>query len=256
MVHSWPGGHSFKYNNGQSWDSFYAWDLYHSLDARVNFLNLFACSNARYTDANYMAGVYVMAGSWGLGALGSTKTGSMLCFENFYDPLGKGYTMGEAYMLWFDDMARDGFELWEQLWFYGMTLVGDPTLRPALPPDIETPLPISDLVITATSDSVYLEWSPTTDNLWVDHYIIYGFNKAFHEVKEIDSLGVAISPGYAEAIPAGDSTGAYYLVRARDGAGNLADDSNRVGLFTFQAGAVPTYPIDLLREETRVNVFR
>jgi len=236
MVHSWPGGHSFKYNNGWNWDTFYASDLYYTVDAQANFYNLFACSNARYTDANYMAGIYVMAGTWGVGALGSTKTGSMLDFEYFYDALGAGSTMGGAYLQWFQFEANGGFDLWQQQWFYGMTLIGDPTLRPAMPADDEPPLPVSDLCVDISSDSVHLSWSPITDNLWVDHYVIYRFNAPYQNVTQEDSLAAVTGTGYTDAISTGDTSSYYYLIRARDGAGNLASDSNRVGLekYLFQ----------------------
>jgi len=236
MVHSWPGGHSFKYNNGWNWDTFYASDLYYEVDARANFYNLFACSNARYTDANYMAGIYVMAGTWGVGALGSTKTGSMLDFEYFYDALGAGSTMGGAYLQWFQFEANGGFDLWQQQWFYGMSLIGDPTLRPAMPADDEPPLPVSDLSIEISTDSVNLSWSPTMDNLWVDHYTIYRFNEPYRNVTQEDSLAAVTGTGYTDAISTGDTSSYYYLIRARDGAGNLASDSNRVGFekYLFQ----------------------
>lgn len=241
MVHSWPGGHSFKYNNGQSWDTFYAWDLFHTMDAEVHFLNLFACSNARYTDANYMAGVYVMAGSTGLGAIGSTKTGSMLFFEEFYEVLGNGGTLGEAYLDWFQKMAEDGFEPWQRDWFYGMTIIGDPTLRITLDLDDEPPTLITDLSISVDQDSLCLQWSPATDNVWIDHYVVYRFEEAFQLVGAHDSLATVLEVSFWDRLPGESTFPVYYLVRARDGAGNLADDSNRVGVTNYDLGIrVPT----------------
>jgi hypothetical protein len=234
FVHSWPLGHTFKYNNGQNWDTFYGWDLYHSMDAKANFYNLFACSNARYTDANYMSGVYVMAGTWGLGAVGSTKSGSMLDFEDFYAPLGQGYTLGEAYLEWFQGRAWNGFDPGERAWFYGMTLTADPTLRPALPPDVDPPTAVTDLAISFSPDSVHLAWSPASDDLWLDHYVVYRFREAWKEVGAGDSVAVVSEPGYTEAPPLGFFQGTYYVVRACDGAGNLAPESNRVGAFSYQ----------------------
>ncbi len=233
FVHSWPRGHSFKYDNGQSWESFYAWDLFHSMDAKANFYNLFACSNARYTDANYMSGVYVMAGTWGLGAVGSTKSGSMLSFEDFYEPLGEGATLGDAYLQWFQAMAWNGFEPWERAWFYGMTLTGDPTLLPSLPEDLAPPSAVTDLSITAVGDSVWLSWSPAHDDLWLDHYVVYRFDHAHAEVGPADSVATTSETSYGEEPPLGFLLGTYYMVRARDGAGNLAADSNRVGSFGY-----------------------
>jgi len=97
-------------------------------DPVAYFYNLFACSNARYVETDYMAGWYVLCDTYGLAALGSTKTGSMLDFEEFYGPLGLGMTLGESFMDWFSAMAENGFSESEACWFYGMTLCGDPSL--------------------------------------------------------------------------------------------------------------------------------
>ncbi|MDZ7376468.1 MAG: VWA domain-containing protein, partial [candidate division KSB1 bacterium] len=126
-AHSWPGGHGFKYNNGTNWDYVYVNDV-RTIDPLAYFYNLFACSNARYIEENYMAGWYIFMDSYGLGAVGSTKTGSMLSFEDFYDPLAEGATLGDAFKNWFTKRAEGGFEDWEQAWFYGMTYLGDPAL--------------------------------------------------------------------------------------------------------------------------------
>jgi hypothetical protein len=100
-----------------------------AIDPVAYFYNLYACSNARYTSLNYMAGWYVFCQAYGLAALGSTKTGSMLEFDDFYPSLGEQEPIGEAYYDWFIAQAEYGFEDWEQCWYYGMTLIGDPTLR-------------------------------------------------------------------------------------------------------------------------------
>jgi len=126
FAHSWPQGHTFKYNNGNFWSYFYSYEI-PTIDPVGNFYNLFACSNARYTESQYSAGMYTFQNSYGLGALGSTKTGSMLEFQYFYNPLSWGYCLGDAFSSWFDTMG----EAWgdtSRSWFYGMTLIADPTL--------------------------------------------------------------------------------------------------------------------------------
>jgi hypothetical protein len=125
-VHSWPGGHAFK-NPDEVWDYTYVSEL-ETIEPVALFYNLFACSNARYIESDYMAGWYIFLKDYGLGALGSAKTGSMLNFEDFYGPFGQGRTIGAAFQQWFIDQAAGGFEDWEISWFYGMTLQGDPTL--------------------------------------------------------------------------------------------------------------------------------
>lgn len=130
--HSWPGGHAMKYNNGQSWDYFYA-DQIAGLDPQASFYNLFACSNVRFVERGYCGGCYVFQTSTGLGAVGSTKTGSMLRFEDFYFALGEGRPLAEALIIWFYWRMIDGVEPWERSWFYGMCLVGDGTLKARVP---------------------------------------------------------------------------------------------------------------------------
>ena len=119
-----------------------------AIDPAAYFYNLFACSNARYIEYNYMAGWYIFCQEYGLAALGSTKTGSMLDFDYFYAPFGEGKPIGEAFRDWFAMIADYGFDEWETCWFYGMTLIGDPTLvrqrDPAAPGVFITPVVLSE----------------------------------------------------------------------------------------------------------------
>ena len=104
-----------------------------AIDPTTLFYNLFACSNCRYTSTNYMGGRYIFTPTYGLAAVGSTKTGSMLYFSDFYSELGKRVrnNLGDAYKVWFDSaIPSSSAEYYEYMrsWFYGMTLLGDPTL--------------------------------------------------------------------------------------------------------------------------------
>ncbi len=129
FAHSWPGGHQFKYNNGSSYDYFYS-GSYTTKNPPSNFYNFFACSFARYTSSGYGAGRAIFNQSYGIGAIGSTKTGSMLDFEYFYQPLANGKTIGEAFKDWFNYIISGGVTFSELCWHYGMTLLGDPFIRP------------------------------------------------------------------------------------------------------------------------------
>jgi hypothetical protein len=130
-AHSSPGGHSISAPSGGEWiPSAYLRD---TNPPNAYFYNLFACSNALFTQADYMAGWYIFdkaGGSTcsGLAAVGSTKTGSMLLFENFYGPMGSGKTIGAAFVDWWTALGAD-HDLGERRWYYGMTLLGDPTLN-------------------------------------------------------------------------------------------------------------------------------
>lgn len=97
-------------------------------DPPVLFYNLFSCGPGRFTDDDYLAGAYIFNTSWGLITVASSKSGSMLNFQDFTAPLGAGESLGTAFHAWFD--AQAPFELWEREWYYGMVLNGDPTLRP------------------------------------------------------------------------------------------------------------------------------
>ena len=131
-AHSSPGGHSFKVPGASSeWvPNTYLRDVN---PPNAFFYNLFACSNALFTQADYMAGWYIFdktGGSTcnGLAAVGSTKTGSMLTFENFYAPMGNGKVIGDAFVDWWKALGTS-HDLGMRQWFYGLTLLGDPTLN-------------------------------------------------------------------------------------------------------------------------------
>jgi hypothetical protein len=130
-AHSNSHMHGFLFNQSQHWSWFSNYQL-KALDPPALFYNLFACSNARYVESDYMGGWYIFADTYGLAAIGSTKTGSMLHFQEFYYPLGRGSCLGAAFLDWFLAIAQNGFDQGEIDWFYGMTLLGDPTLRPHL----------------------------------------------------------------------------------------------------------------------------
>ncbi len=97
----------------------------------VGFYNLFNCSGSRFTTENYLGGWYIFQDSRGLGSVGSTKTGSMLSFDYYYNSWAAGNSFGKAFLDWFEQVSSDGFADWEICWFYGMTLCGDPTLTPS-----------------------------------------------------------------------------------------------------------------------------
>ncbi len=130
FAHSSPGLHQFAYDSGSSHDYYYSTE-YTSQDPPANFYNFFCCSFGRYTTGGYGAGRSVFTQSHGLGAIASTKTGSMLEFTPFYQSLAQGKSLGQAFGDWFEHITQDGVTFDELCWHYGMTLLGDPFLRPA-----------------------------------------------------------------------------------------------------------------------------
>ena len=126
FVHSGPGTHYWEQGPTTTWD-----ELVPALP-QAHFYNLFACSNCRFTTVHCMGSVYAFCTSTGLASVGSTKSGAMLSFTQFYEPLGDGASLGEAYRDWWDYIAQGGLSPSERSWHLGMVLLGDPTLMPAM----------------------------------------------------------------------------------------------------------------------------
>ena len=130
FAHSWPGGHQFVFNNGNQHDYYYSFE-YIAQNPPTNFYNFFACSFSRYTTNGYGGGQAIFNDAYGVGSIGSTKTGSMLDFQYFYRPLSEDKTLGEAFKYWFDCIYDSvGMNFDRLCWHYGMTLLGDPFLKP------------------------------------------------------------------------------------------------------------------------------
>jgi hypothetical protein len=156
-------------------------------DPPVLFYNLFACGPGRYTDENYLAGAYIFHTTYGLITVASSKSGSMLNFNDFTEPLGKGSSIGEAFQKWFEKQVP--FELWEQEWYYGMCIFGDPTLRilkldnyPPYKPEITGPskgVPGKEYTFQINNvedldgDAIYCywDWGNSNNSGWKGPYI-------------------------------------------------------------------------------------
>lgn len=107
---------------------------YAEIDPNALFYQLFVCRSARYTKPNYLAGSIVFKTTQGLLAIGSTKLGSMLMYWTFYEAIAEGRTVGDAFQKWFTKWGEGRFGMSEtgyigRKWFYGLTIIGDPTLR-------------------------------------------------------------------------------------------------------------------------------
>ncbi|MCP4646255.1 MAG: hypothetical protein GY852_00780, partial [bacterium] len=153
MAHSCPWGHTFKQPSGMA-GTVMAPEI-----AQVNpntaFLQLFSCSNARWTETGCLGNWYLFGTDMGLLISGAAKTGSMLDFEYFYNPVGSGSTFGEAFRTWWQYEAQGGFSADERAWFYGNALLGDPTLKPvgasSLNAGVESEYSSTDVFSVSTS---------------------------------------------------------------------------------------------------------
>ncbi len=86
----------------------------------------------------------------------------MLNFQQFYTPQGNGDSMGQAFLQWFDSnaVATDNpAQDWKLDWFYGMTMQGDPTLRP------DSIKPQKENIINGTPGDDLLIGTPNNDRI-------------------------------------------------------------------------------------------
>ena len=150
--HGNPGGHTFKIPDNV-WDGSVLSSDYRSINPPTFFYNFFVCSGARFTTSNYLAGSSIF-NDYGLLAVGSTKTGSMLQYDEFYDPISEEKCIGEAFKEWFTQWGETS-----RCWYYGMAVIGDPTLRvqtkPVTSNTSATPNPTNcapNVTLTATVD--------------------------------------------------------------------------------------------------------
>ena len=123
-AHSSPWGHTFKVPPDNYSGTVFNYEIF-VLEPHAHFYNLFSCSGTRYIEPNCIANWYIFQQNYGLLVVGSSKTGSMLYFDDFYSAIGAGHNIGDAFKIWFNlhgEQSRD--------WFYGLNLIGDPTLHP------------------------------------------------------------------------------------------------------------------------------
>ena len=183
-AHSSPYGHSFTVPGAISE---HIPNTYFRDENPANsfFYNLFACSNARFTTAEYMGGWYIFdkpggfSGN-GLTAIGSTKAGSMLMFENFYGPMADGKVIGDALVDWWDSLGNT-HDNYMKSWFYGLVLLGDPTLNwwsGVVPKPFQ---PYNGQVFNHYPRQTNFKWEPVNlPNTTVRYYVEID---AFHAVK-------------------------------------------------------------------------
>lgn len=168
MSHSSPWGHTFKSGGG------YSGTVTAPEIAEINpptvFVQLFACSNCRWTEPNCLGNWYLFGEDHCLLAVGSTKTGSMLEFEEFYLPLGAGTPPGPAFRDWMNEVG-----IGDPAWHYGCVLLGDPTIRPmgsgaaaALPQGHgQTPDATCIQVSTSQHSDCYPSTATSGEDVWI-----------------------------------------------------------------------------------------
>lgn len=205
-AHSNPLSHHFTVSNDSSVLENGVIDVRYIKDQnppQAYFYNLFACTNALFTYPNYMAGWYIFEKSNsgilpGLAAIGSTKSGSMLFFENFYRKMGEGKTIGEAFTEWWKCLGSDHSNA-EMGWFYGLVLLGDPTLNwwtGAVPKPIR---PFEGQVFSHYPRKTRIEWTPI---------ILEGVSVEYHV--EVDAYHAKVGGKWAIETDLGINAGDAY----------------------------------------------
>jgi len=121
---------SFDYHNFEIYDeleggTIFSWE-YQTIDPRILFYLFFTCFAARYVEQDYLAGSAVFADTYGLLAIGCTDSMFSVSFRKFFAALSEGDSIGTALQKWFQDQCME----LNPLIFYGLTIIGDPTLKP------------------------------------------------------------------------------------------------------------------------------
>jgi len=142
MAHGSFDYHVFEVNNEPTGGTVYTWE-YETIDPRICFYLFFTCSAARYTEQDYLAQSAVFKTSHGLLAIGCTDDMFSISFRKFFELLNEGKSVGDALNGWFQDQ----YAKLNPIVFHGLTIIGDPTLRPYAKDEIK----IHNLSISSVS---------------------------------------------------------------------------------------------------------
>lgn len=131
-AHSSPQLHLFTNNLGNR-EYLYS-NTINNIDKKPIGYNLFCCSACNWkatSSSGYIGGAYLYGNkSSALFVVGSTKTGSMLGFSDFYTPLNEGDCIGEAIVEWWKKYPNKFSTTSKISWFYGLSILGDPLIKP------------------------------------------------------------------------------------------------------------------------------
>lgn len=125
---------SYHHNFGTSSSPIYLSNLeISSLTTQQIGYNLFCCHACNWianTSTLCLGESYLYGidnNSSALTVIGSTKSGGMLNFPIFYNHLGNSKCIGQSYYLWWLSLG-EMHSISEKLWFYGLTILGDPLI--------------------------------------------------------------------------------------------------------------------------------
>jgi len=156
MCHGYSNYHMFMVNGESKGGTVYPYQ-YRDIDPRAFFYMLFVCSGARYTEADYLAGTVVFTQNFGLVSIGATDIIYSVSFRKFFGELNESKTIGTAFHDWFIEQDKWQGQLREgedyRYVFYGLTIIGDPTLKLDIRPSMLRDVSVSDAGITVLNVS-------------------------------------------------------------------------------------------------------
>ena len=125
-AHSSPVFHNFDCSINES---LYSSTIYNSTNYSIGY-NLFCCSACNWKAANsnegFIGGAYLFNSPSCLFVVGSTKTGSLLSFNNFYSNLGNNDNVGISLKKWWISTYGNTHSNIVISWHYGLSILGDP----------------------------------------------------------------------------------------------------------------------------------
>ena len=204
----------YMYGTSANYTLIYTNEIF-NLPPKAIAYNLFCCSGVRWTNTDtdgFLGGAYVYhTGSKAMASVGSTKTGSMLGFSDFYISLSNDGAIGQALKNWWLSYVGSTHDFDETCWFYGMSIIGDPLTDPMydapfviVPPDnINIARSGTDAVVSwnavqgAASYSVYSSadpaamfpsgWTLSANGISVTNWtdVNPGISKKFYKVTSV-----------------------------------------------------------------------
>jgi hypothetical protein len=232
FVHSYFDKHIFKpfYTSGYT-----HWYEIRNINTAALFYLLYACTACDFSSTNNIGTEYLFSNNT-LATLGCTRTGGMLEPSWFYDPLGNGSTLGEAFIRWFSDCTLPSAGLNNPANSYGMTLLGDPTLKILYGP-LNTPPTLSPL--TGNISSIHLQWSKVSDAAL---YYIYRNTSKITSTTGLSPIGWTTN-NYTDDIVPGAGTYFYAVVAGNDFTNSSISNCENITVALSVPSAPQLYPI-------------
>ncbi|MBN2208003.1 MAG: hypothetical protein JW759_01720 [Candidatus Coatesbacteria bacterium] len=174
VVHSSPSTHAFYYRGVES--RLTSSDIQ---TAPINslFHKNFGCSTSRYVERDYIGGWYIFGGnSLGLIVIGDTKESKTYVTDEMHQLLSEDCCIGAASTEWLASQAP--YTGLETVFYYGLTTLGDPTLRPV---DTSPPMAPKNFRSrpTAEEDGKIIFWSASDAKDLAGYRLYYDFRGGY-----------------------------------------------------------------------------